>query len=139
MYVNDNDKYDIYILPVVNQYEVYGKHKHILDYLLLKKKNVEFTVIAAGEMLINKENKRIIFNLFSGTFMLNGVRAGRNKTFDKEIYRQKEMKKLLPRIFKGFEIKFIRKSLIPTIMLNAETAKTYLKKQNMIYNVQCNS
>lgn len=90
----------IFLIPVINKYEVFGKHRNIVEYLKTNK------ITAAGEMHITSDT--ILFNLYSGTYMMGELKK---EKLLYETYRKESVEKALEKINKN--IKFIRSSLLP--------------------------
>lgn len=111
----------IFLIPVINKYEVFGKHRNIVEYLKTNK------ITAAGELHITAND--ITFNLFSGTYMMGEFK--REKLIY-ERYRKESVEKALSKFNK--EIKFVRKSLLPSKNGSLRAYRNYVnvKKLNTL-------
>ena len=121
-----SDKNKLYFVPVENQFEVYGKHLHIVA-----AKSVT-GIDAAGEMVISPDGKKVTFNLLSGTFMIPSLH---NTTkFTNITWRKNKIKVALQSLYPTKTIKFVHgyNTLLPTnnvLAANSASSKKYLNSK----------
>ena len=118
-------KDNLYLIPLENQFEVYGKHIHIV-----LKKNIDY-ISAAGEMSII--DNVIRFNLYSGTFMLNFL-FNSNKKYRQETWRKNKMKKYLRKRFEKTTVKFVKSTLLQNKNFMSKNAIDYLNSKSNYVN-----
>jgi hypothetical protein len=117
----------LYFVPVENQFEVYGKHLHIVA----EKKVTRIS--AAGEMVISPDGKTVTFNLLSGTFMTQILKHYFNK-YTNITWRKNKIKAALKKLYPNKTIKFVHgyNTLLPTnedLNANSEASKKYLNSK----------
>jgi len=117
---------NMYIIPVENQLEVYGKHIDIVNFIVDREKNIIPKIISAGEILVSPHN--ILINLLSGTFMRNTANI-----IHLNRYRKASTLAWLSKKFPNKSIVFTKESLIPQMSFNRKQLSSYLNnKQNFV-------
>lgn len=96
----------IYLIPIPNIYEPYGKHANIVEYLQTN------SITAAGELQI--QNNTIIYNLFSGTYMVS-VPSRQKLMYER--YRKEAVKNAIEKLTNK-QATFVRKSLLNKVSVS---------------------